>query len=756
MDANELIHRLEQAQLTPGSLGPQPVRHDPRSYPVVDGEVSVDAFGQLRATWDILVKHQWLILATTVILMVLVAVYSFKMKPIYQATGRLDIEAEMPLLQSLNDLFHTGEVDDSFLATQVSILESDNLIWETIQQLGLGTLDKSVPDSTAAKNALIGAYRGRLKVERTKETRMVLVSFESPDPREAALFVNTLINNYIESNFQTKYNATRQATGWMEGQLDELKLKVEKSQEAMVAYERQNNIVNLGEKETVTESRFEDLSKELNEAQSDRLTKESLYKMVASNDAQVGFLLQGNNTLLASLEAKEVDLKEQYSEALSQYGPTYPKVLRLQDQMKDVDALIVRERRRMVENIHNEFLAAAKRQQFLAAALADQKKEVDKVSQLLIQYNLLKREFDSNQTLYDSLLQRLKDANVSAGLRATNIHTIDEAAVPSYPVRPNKPRNIEFALVAGLALGIALAFTQEALDNSIKNAQEMEKLTGLPTLAIIPMGTPSLRSRPGLMPGTGISINGSSSPVVEMAVLQKPGAAISEAYRALRTSVLLSTAERPPQVLLVTSSQPFEGKTSTSLNLAATLAQKGSRVLLVDADMRRPGLAKALNLNTGKGLSGILTGAYNYDETLLQQVKGLDSLFVLSSGPRAPNPSELLCSIKMEQLVLALRKNFDHVVIDSPPILPITDATIISTLVDGVIMVVESDSTSRAALARACRVMEHSGGRILGTVFNKVDVKRDGYYGYRYYHGYYTSGSKSYYHDNHDDSRPAA
>jgi capsular exopolysaccharide synthesis family protein len=748
MDGNELMPRQESARLTAGTLGPQPLRHDPRSYSVLDGEVSVDAFGQLRATWDILVKHQWLILATTVVLMVMVAVYSFKMRPIYQATGRLDIEAEMPFLQSLNDLFHTGEVDDSFLATQVSILQSDNLIWQTIQQLGLG----STTDSTAAtKNALIGAYRGRLKVERTKETRMVLVSFESTDPHEAAVFVNTLIKNYIESNFQTKYNATRQATGWMEAQLDELKVKVEKSQQAMVAYERENNIANLGEKQTVTESRFEDLSKDFNEAQNDRLTKESLYRMVASNDAQVGFI-QGNG-LLAGLEAKEVDLKEQYSEALAQYGPSYPKVIRLQDQLKDVDTLILRERKRIVENIHNEYLAAAKRQQFLAGALADQKKEVDKVSQLLIQYNLLKREFDSNQTLYDSLLQRLKDANVSAGLRATNIHTIDEAAIPSYPVRPNKPRNIEFALVAGLALGIALAFTQEALDNSIKNAQEMEKLTGLPTLAIIPMGTASFRSRnrtrTSIVPTTGMNGN---SPVVEMSVLQKPGGAISEAYRALRTSVLLSTAEQPPQVLLVTSSQPFEGKTSTSLNLAATLAQKGSRVLLVDADMRRPGLAKALNLNTWKGgLSGILTGAYEFDDNLLQRVQGLDSLFVLSSGPRAPNPAELLCSMKMEKLVMTLRQKFDHVIIDSPPILPITDATIISTLVDGVIMVVESDSTSRAALNRACRVMEHSGGRILGTVFNKVDVKRDGYYGYRYYHGYYTQKSKSYYHDDRED-----
>ena len=754
MAENELTHRQEMARLAAGPFSPLPSRTDPRSFSVLDGDVSVDAFGQLRATWDILVKHQWVILATAAVLTALVAVYSFKVKPVYQATGRLDIEAELPLLQSLNELFRTGEADDSFLATEVSILQSDNLIWQTIQELGLGATERSAATiSPAAKNALIAGFRGRLKVERTKDTHMVLVSYESTNARETALVVNSLIKNFVENNFQTKYNATRQATGWMEGQLDELKVKVEKAQQAMVNYERANNIANLGEKQTVAESRFEDLSKEFNQAQSDRLTKESLYRMVATNDGQVGFLTTGNG-LLANLEAKEVDLKEQYSEALAQYGPTYPKALRLQDQIKDVDVLIVRERKRMVENIRNEYLAAAQRQQFLAAALAGQKKEVDKGSQFLIEYNLLKRELDSNQTLYDGLLQRLKDATVTAGLRATNIHTIDEAAIPSYPVRPNKLRNIEFALAAGLALGIALAFTQEALDNSIKNAQEMEKLTGLPTLAIIPMGTSSLVMRSGFLSGNGS--DGHSLPTnVELAVLQKPGAAISEAYRALRTSVLLSMAEQAPKVLLVTSSQPSEGKTSTSLNLAATLAQKGSRVLLVDADMRRPGLSKALNTPTGSGLSGVLTGAHEYDETLLKRVPGLDTLYLLSSGPRAPNPAELLCSIKMEKLVQILRQKFDHVIIDSPPILPITDATIISTLVDGVIMVVESDKTSRAALNRACRVMEHSGGRILGTVFNKVDTRRDGYYGYRYYHGYYTR-SASYYHEDHDDDGTAA
>jgi len=770
---------MPETELIPLSSDPlisSSSRNKRRSQSVLDLE-QVDAFGQLRAIWDILLKHQWLILATTVVLTGLVAVYSFKIKPVYQATARIDVEAEVPLIQTLNDLFRTGEADDSFLATQVAVLQSDNLAWETMQQLGLAQLEKPAgPSQTQSqvsgappdmKNTIVGAFKGKLHVERPKDSRMVLVSYESTDPREAALVVNTLVKNYIERNFRTKYDATRQATGWMEERLDELKLKVEKSQEAMVAYERQHNIVNIGAKQTVEEARFEDMSKDLSQAQSERLTKESLYKMVESNTAQVDFIQgngqsqgngqgkgQGNGQggLLIGLEAKELELKEEYSEAVAQYGPTYPKALKLQDQIKDVESLLQRERKRMVENVRYDYLAAVQREQFLAAAVSEQKAQVDRVNQLLIDHNLLKREFESNQQLYDSLLQHLKDANVSAGLKATNIHVIDEAPIPSYPVRPNRARNIEFGLMAGLVLGIVFAFTQEALDNSIKNAQEMEKLTGLPTLAIVPMGQPSARRRSGLLSGSGA--NGSAGhTVVELSVLKKPGAAISEAFRALRTSVLLSTAERPPQVLLITSSQPSEGKTATSLNLAATLAQKGSRVLLLDSDLRRPGLAKALNLPNAKGLSGILTGAYEFDDTLAQKVEDLESLFLLPTGPRPPNPAELLCSMKMEKLLTRLRQGFDHVVIDSPPILPITDATILSSLVDGIIMVVESDATSRAALHRACRVMEHAGGKILGTVFNKVDVRRDGYYGYRYYHGYYTYQYKAYYdHDNDDQS----
>ena len=437
-------------------------------------------------------------------------------------------------------------------------------------------------------------------------------------------------------------------------------------------------------------------------------------------------------------------MREQYAEALAQYGPAYPKALRLQQQIKDEEALITRERGRIVENIHNEYVAALEREHALAAAVTQQKAEVDRVNQLLIEHNILKREFDSNQSLYDNLLQRLKDATVSAGLQATNIHVVDEAQVPTYPVRPNKLRNIEFALAAGLVLGIALALTKEALNNSIQNALEMEKLTGLPALAIVPLGHSVRRHRSKLLNGIGVA---AAAYTVELSVIKKPEAAISEAFRALRTAVLLSTAEHPPQIVLVTSSQPSEGKTATSLNLAAALAQKGSRVLLIDADMRRPRLSSALNLPSREGLSDMLSGSSQFDPALVQKVEELDNLFLLPSGPRAPNPAELLCSRKMEQLLAWLRGEFDHIIVDSPPVLPVTDSTILSTLVDGVIMVVACESTSRAALNRACRIVQHSGGRILGTVFNKVDDRRDGYYGYRYYHGHYTDRNNSYYNE---------
>ena len=736
------------APFNPGPLGPgdRPGHSLPLARSIEITEI--DALGQLRSLWDLLVKHKRLIGGVAVLLTTLVAFYSFKMQPVYQAMSRVDVESEVPFLQSLNDLFKTDEADDAFLATQVSILESDELAWDTIQRLGLDGAAKSggkvVGVPMTMQTDAIRAFQGRLHVERTKDTRMILVKYESTDPKEAAAVVNSLVDDYIEYNFRTKYDASRQATGWMEQRLDELKVKVEKSEQAMVDYERRNNIVSVGEKQTVAEARLDDLNKNLSAAQADRLSKQSIYKMVEQNEAQVGFIQ--SSSLLTSLEAKQVDLKEQYSAAVAQYGPTYPKALAVQDQLKDLEGLIARERKRAVENVHSEFQAAVEREKALSDAVTKQNIEVEKVNQLLIQHNLLKREFESNQQLYDSLLTHLKDANVSAGLRATNIHVIDRAIPPTAPIRPDKLRNITFALAAGLGLGIALALTREALDNSIKSAQEVEKLTDLPTLAIVPKA--QSHGGLGMQPPPGArdlpaGDHGSRIPP-ELAVIRRPQAPVAEAYRALRTSVLLSTADRPPQVLLVTSSQPDEGKTVTALNLASTMAQKGERVLLIDADMRRPGVSTIVNASERQGLSGILTGACEYSPKLLFRSEWLGSLSILPGGTPPPNPAELLCSARMGDLLSRLRKDFEHIVLDSPPVLPTTDPTILSAVVDGVIMVVECEMTTRAALARACKILEHAGGKIIGTVLNKVDARRDGYYGYRYYHGYFSYPNRTY------------
>ena len=733
---------------------PRRARHP--AFHLADVELErTDTYFYLRAYWHVLAKRRWTILTATCVLVALMAIVSFKMQPVYEAVARVEVEAEAPEIQSLSDLYRSIPSDDAFLQTQVNVLESDTLAWETIQQLGLA--GKAEFDSVGAaggsgapemtpsqRGRLIKAFRKRLHVELMRNSRMLEISFESIDAPLAAAVANALVNNYAEYNFRKKYDATRQASAWMEHQLDELKAKVERSQQALVDYERQNAIVNVSDKENVVEERLSDLSRDFTNAQNDRVQKESLYELVRSNQSQAAVLVQDD--LLQHLQEKYADLSDQYAEALGQYGPKFPKVVRLEGQLKAMDSIIDSERRRVVERIHNDYNAARGREALLSDAVVQEKAEVGKLNQLLIRHNILKREFETNQQLYDSLLQRLKDATVSAGLRATNIHVIDTAATPSSPVRPKRLLNLGIAAIVGLILGVTLAFVEEGLDNSIKSAEDVERLIAAPALAIVPVAGSEGRSPYWRRNGhrrnghrEGGPIKGTADGAVALAVLKHPASALSESYRALRTSILLSTAVRPPQVLLVTSPQPNEGKSCTSLNLALTLAQRGSRVLIVDGDLRKPVIAPHLGLTEECGLSGLLTGGAGELCQVLHQVEDMSHLWVLPGGPTPPNPAELLSSPRMADVLQQLRERFDHIVVDSPPLLMVTDATILSTLVDGVVLVVESGVTVRGALLRAHALLENAGGRVLGVVMNKVDFRHDAYYyaSYSRYHSYY-------------------
>jgi len=737
---------------------------------------TIEAYSSFRSYQTILLKRRWQIFFVALAVVVAVAATSVLTTPQYRATARILVEPDNSELRTIDGIFRNASAnDDSFLATQVNVLQSDNLAWQTIELLQLwkfaefakdAKLSNGLAMSVGNKANLVEAFQSRLVVDRKRDTRMVEVSFESTDPVLAARVANALVNNYVEYSFQMRFKSAKQTTVWMQKQLGELRDKVQQSQQALVDYQRQNSIVDIGNKESVAEQKLEDLSRDLTQAQSDRMERESLYELANSTRSQVGVTAQ--NDLLQKLEERDADLREQYSDALAQYGEAFPKVVRLKGQIDELQTLIERAKKRVIEHFRNDFDVSKARETRLASAVAKQKDEVEDFNQLLIQHNILKHDFESNQQLYESLLQRLKDATVSAGLRATNIHVVDEAVPSATPVRPRKLHNSLIGLLAGLILGFLIAMVMEGLDNSVKSAEEVERLIAAPALAAIPLrngfrglafgGTPStVQSRSKQNSWFKLSLFTSAAKrlpgnAVEFTVLHEPRSPISEAFRALRTSLLFSSVIRPPKMVLVTSALPKEGKTSVSLNLALALAQRGSfttsirpqgtdrnntaprKVLLVDADFRKPGITQLLLLADDPGLSNVLCGNKSLEQCI-RHFEPQSNLWFLPTGPLPPNPAELLSASSMELLLQLMREQFDHVVVDSPPVLLVTDPTILSSLVDSVIMVVEMERTSRDAVLRACRVVTNSGGQIMGAALNKVDARGGSYYGHYYSEG---------------------
>jgi capsular exopolysaccharide synthesis family protein len=711
-------------------------------YPHSDLESSTSDAYSFHAYWEILRKRRSTVFTTALVVTTLVTLVVFRMKPVYRATARVEVQAETPAVQTLSELNSSAAADAPFLQTQVDLLQNNNLAWQTIQEMGLaaGSVGADNTSPAAAQSSLIRAFKKHLHVELLNESRLVEVSFESFDAALTARVANALVKNFVESNFRSKYETTRQATAWMEQQLDELKAKVEKSQQAMVDYQRENSISDIGDKENIVQERLADLSKQLTEAQTDRASKESVNDSVQRNKAEASII--ANDALLAQLESKSAELNMEYAAATAQYGPNYYKVKQLHSQISQVETLMERERSRILERIGSDYRTARRREQILAEEVAQQKAAVEKLNQLLVRYTILKGEFETNQQLYNELLKRLKDATVSVSLRAANVHLADEAMVPARPIRPDKGVDIAAGLLVGLILGITLAFVRESLDRTMKTAEDVEREIAVPTLALIPMGTGS-RGRYGrYFARQPQKAAGSDNLALE--ALNAPGSAMAESFRVLRTSILLSSGPRPPQALLVTSAHPREGKTFSSVNLALALAQRGSRVLLVDADMRKPGVLRTLGLpeDQGAGLSSCLGSGYDIEQ-VLQPFTPVPNLWLLPPGPIPSNPAELVSSPAMTRLVQDLRQRFEHIIIDSPPLLMVTDGILLSTLVDGVVLVVESGGTSRGALNRVRQILDRASAKTLGAVLNKLDDRADGYSTshYRYY-GYYYSHTR--------------
>ncbi len=691
-------------------------------------------------------KHQWLILTFLLTVVTVVTIATFKTKPVYVAAAQVEVDRELqnilPFQGATADEMYMDM--ESYVETQAKVLQSETLSLQTIKSLDLGRYPEFGGHPNAVeivhgfgvqkRPAILGAFLGRLGVRRIPNSHLLSVTFEGEDPQLAALIVNTHLQNYVEQNFRSRYEATTQASNWLSSELEELRIKVQKSEDTRIAYERQNQIWSIDEKHSLASQKLADVGKDLNAAQTDLVEKQAMAQLAHSSKVE-SIPPVHDSPVVQELIKRQNELNEQYADALSQFGPNYPRVQRLKIRLDDVSKELAQEEQRIVARIDAEYANAQNRVQLLSQALEKQKSEENDNAEKLVQYNILKHDAEANKQLYDGLLQKLKEAGITAGLRSSNIRVVDPALVPTHPSRPQRARNIMLAFLVGLVGGVGLAFFREYLDNTVKSPDDIETLTGLPSLAVVPaFGDMNGHSSRAKLAKDSDFLT-SPEMRVELVAHTQPKSQISEAFRALRTSLLLSQAEHPPQVILVTSALPREGKTTAAVNLAVTLAQLGDRTLLIDSDLRKPGVRRALGLalNRETGLSSYLAGVSSIDESSVAHPV-ISNLVAIPTGPVPPSPADLLSSHRMREAIVYLRQQYKFVVIDSPPIMAATDAVILSALVDGVLLVVRSGETPKEAFTRCRDLLVGVKCRLLGVVLNAVDSSApDYYYSYRYY-----------------------
>ncbi len=750
--SNPGVREIQPAQgLDLGNAG------GPRLYPQLPSQES-----PLGDSIRVLRKRKWIILASLITIFSLVAIASLKMTPIYEAGGTIEINKPDTSLNFQNAAtFSLDYYDPTELETELKILQSDLLAMQVIRELNLdrrpeyagqappppsSSLDLAPDplqsDPTRAL-AMVGGFKSALRVALSPNTRIIEVHYRSPDPQMAANVVNTLMQTYVENNFKARFESTMQASDWLSKQLVDLQMKVETSQEKLVRYQKEHEILGTDEKQNIIMSKLDELNKELTSAETERMDKEALYRLVESGDPDAiasnageiegaGSGAQSASQLLENLRAKQADIKIQAADLSTQFGPSYPKLAQLNNQLKEIDSQMQGEMKKIAGKMRGQYEAALQREKMLRDALEKQKQEANKLNESAIEYTLLKRDVDTNRQLYEGLLQKLKEAGVSAGLKSNNFRIVDSARAPGAPIEPNVPRNLLFGIVLGLASGVGLAFLLEGIDSTVRTTEQAQTISGLASLGMIPLGSKSAREGPN----PKRLVIATSKEAVELVTQVRPQSQMAESYRALRTSLLLSNLGSPPRVIMVTSALPQEGKTTTSINTAVVLAQKGVRVLLIDADLRRPSIHKTLGMGPHSGLSNVLTGSATLEKAITRTAV-LPNLFILAAGTPPPNPAELLASSNMRDVLMQLREQYDHIVIDTPPSLSVTDAVVLSPRADAVVLVIRSGQTTKQALRRSRDILTQVNAKVVGVLLNAVDLTSPDYYYYYEYQGKY-------------------
>ncbi|HET6465070.1 MAG TPA: polysaccharide biosynthesis tyrosine autokinase [Nitrospiria bacterium] len=650
----------------------------------------------------VLQKRRWTAITFFVILVTVVAVATFTIRPVYRSTVQILIERENPNVVSIQEVLAIDATATDYYQTQYEILKSETLARRVIARLKLDrdpdfqsgaahSEDATGPDSEEKARGLLKTFLSRLTVSPIRNSRLVNVAFDSHDPVLSALVANTLADEYIQYNMELKIKAVQDASNWLRKRVDEMQVKVQQSEEAFEKFKESIPTQITAQVESKAES------------------AEAMKEMESRPEVV-------NNKFIQDLRTEEIRLTAKQSELSKKYGPKHPQMIQVTSELATLRDKMEREIKRLVGAV-----------------------KIEESSQ----YLYLKREEDANRQLYEVLLKRLKETALTENLPRSNIQVVDAAQPVTIPIKPKKAMNMILAVVLGLVLGSGLAFFFEYLDNTIKSPEDIERVIGAPLLGIVPSAGRARKT-------TGPS--GKPSHPIETVLSAEPKSSYAEAYRTIRTGVLLSSAERPPKVVLVTSPGPVEGKTTTAANLAIAMAQAGSSTLLIDADLRRPRVHQLFaRENPGgdseadwngnvKGLGPVLVGEATAEAAIRQTPIPL--LSVLTSGPIPPNPAELLGSHRMRDLIAELGRKFDRIIIDSPPLVPVTDATLLSTICDGVVLVVKDSRTTKLLATEGRKRLTEAKAKLLGVVFNDVDLKKDSYRYYPY-HSYYGKEEKS-------------
>ncbi len=697
----------------------------------------------LRDYWHVLVRRKWSMALFLALILTVTAVGTYWVTPVYRATLTLQIEREYAKVVQFQDVIPVeSTLDKDFYQTQYELLRSRTLAKRVMDQLDLfnhpsfavaapgrwhqwweGMLNEPASaqgGERSSEQAQIDVFLKGLVVEPVRHSRLVKIHYDHPDPHIAAQIANYLAENFISMNLERRMDASSYAKTFLNERLLETKKRLEESEKRLAEFARRHELIKLDEKRTLQLQTLDSLTVALAAAQQERIDAEAVYREMQNTKGE-GFTLFLQNEVIQKLKETEVSLETQYQENLRVYKPGYPLMRQLESQLAEVRATIQAEIAKLRDAIRADYQKAKRKERLLAKRVEQQKAQVLALQDSSIEYNILQRNVDTNRQLYDGLLQRLREVGVAGGVATNNVSIVDPAEVPNRKHSPKTLVNMLVALIIGLTGAVGLAFVIEHLDDTLKTTEDMERRIRLPVLGAVPR----IRSFQDQAP---------VEQQIGLLAFYEPRSSLAEAYRSIRTSLLFSTRSGAPKVVVFTSPGPGEGKTTSALNVAITFTQTGSKVLLIDTDLRNPSIHRAFGLDNMTGLTNYLAGDAQPIE--ISTHTEVDNLFVIPSGPLPPNPAELLSGEKMAKLLDVAAEKFDYVIMDGPPILGLADALVLANMADGTVVVAEAGVTRQGHLAGAIKRLYSAHANVVGGILTK-QKDECGSYGYHYDYYYY-------------------